>query len=83
MVDIMIASDLWGSSMLPEGILEQWLVPNGKAVRAGELVAVVRIEDALHEIAAPVAGMLARAMKPNEVFEPGAIIGQVERQGIA
>ena len=39
MADVRVAEDLWSTGMLPEGILERWLVADGSRVRAGEAVA--------------------------------------------
>jgi len=68
---------LWQNSMLPEGILERWLVDNGTKVTAGERIAEVRIESALHEIMAPAAGILAILAEQNTVVEPGTTVGRV------
>ncbi len=77
MTDISITSDFWASSMLPEGILERWRVADGSWVAPGEVVAEVRIEDALHELIAPSGGRLTWLSAPNEVIEPGSVIGRV------
>jgi pyruvate/2-oxoglutarate dehydrogenase complex dihydrolipoamide acyltransferase (E2) component len=63
--------------MLPEGILERWRVPEGSFVEKGAVVAEVRIEDALHELTAPVRGRLVTLVKVNDVVEPGSVIGRV------
>ena len=75
--DISVSADLWGTSILPEGILEKWTFPDGSQVEAGDPVAAVRIESALHEIMAPVTGRLHITCKPNTVIEPGTVIGQI------
>ena len=76
---IQIAPELWGSNMMPEGILERWLKPDGIQVEAGDPVAVVRIEDALHELMAPARGRLKREIGVNSVVEPGMAIGSIVR----
>jgi len=43
---------------LPEGIVERWFIADGAVVAAGDLMAEVRIEDALHEITSPASGRL-------------------------
>jgi hypothetical protein len=60
-------------------MLEKWLVPDGSLVEAGEPVARIRIEDALHALSAPVRGELHIAVKPNGIIEPGTAIGDVFR----
>jgi pyruvate/2-oxoglutarate dehydrogenase complex dihydrolipoamide acyltransferase (E2) component len=78
MTNIITSSDLWASSMLPEGILERWLVLDGTIVTAGQCIAEVRIEGSLHEITAPVSGHLKTQSKFNAIIEPGSIIATVE-----
>lgn len=76
-MDIQINADLWASSMLPEGVFERWLVADGAEVKKGDAIAAVRVEDALHELLAPAAGRLRQAAAPNDVVEPGSVIGYV------
>ena len=76
---IQIAPELWHSNMMPEGILERWLKPDGIQVEAGDPVAVVRIEDARHELMAPARGRLKREIGVNSVVEPGMAIGSIVR----
>jgi len=75
--EIRITADLWASSMLPEGIIEKWIMPDGALVETGEPVAAIRIEDALHEIAAPASGRLTADLKANSVVDPGTVIGHI------
>lgn len=79
-MDVKVAETLWASSMLPEGVVEQWFVTTGAIVKAGERLAEVRIEDALHEITAPISGHLTIQASTNDIVEPGSVIGQVEPQ---
>jgi hypothetical protein len=65
---------LWRNSMLPEGIVERWLVADGKTARAGHAVAQVRIEGALHDIVAPATGRLAISAPALAVIEPGFLL---------
>lgn len=75
--DISVSPGLWGASILPEGILEKWISTDGSQIEAGNPVATVRVESALHDIMAPVTGRLHIACKPNTVIEPGTVIGQI------
>ena len=77
MADISISPDFWAGVMLPEGILEHWRVADGSQVSEGDVVAEVRIEDALHELTAPAGGRLTKLAKLNEVVEPGTVIGRI------
>jgi len=77
MTDISISPDLWAGVMLPEGILEHWRVADGTVVSQGDVVAEVRIEDALHELVAPAGGRVIKLAKLNAIIEPGAVIGRI------
>ncbi len=55
---IQVPPELWASTIMPEGILERWLVADGGPVRLGDPVATVRIEAALHDLMAPCKGRL-------------------------
>lgn len=77
MADIQVAAELWSTGMLPEGILERWLVSDGARIRAGEAVAAVRIGEALHDIVSPASGRLEVLAPASEVVDPGCIIAEV------
>lgn len=77
MTDISISSDIWAGSMLPEGIFERWRVADGSLLAAGEVVAEIRIEDALHELTAPSGGRLTQYAEANQIIEPGSVIGSI------
>ena len=57
-VDIRVDQAFWASSILPEGIVQQWFIADGSIAETGDKMAEIRIEDALHEITAPVRGRL-------------------------
>ena len=77
MTVINLDEGLWQNSMLPEGILERWLVDDGTTVTRGERIAEVRIESALHEIMSPGGGVLTILAEPNTVVEPGSLVGRL------
>lgn len=77
MPEIRAAEALWASSMLPEGILERWLVADGARVAAGDPVAEIRIEDALHEIVTLNSGHLVVLAATDSVIEPGTLLATV------
>jgi pyruvate/2-oxoglutarate dehydrogenase complex dihydrolipoamide acyltransferase (E2) component len=85
MQEIKVDSALWATSMLPEGVVERWLVGEGAIVAAGDKVAELRIEDALHEIMAPAGGRVTIVAAANTVIEPGSLLGNLaissEHQG--
>jgi pyruvate/2-oxoglutarate dehydrogenase complex dihydrolipoamide acyltransferase (E2) component len=77
MTPIRVETELWATSLLPEGMIEKWLVPDGAFVEAGDPLAALRIEGALHELIAPAEGWLTIDRKANDVVEPGAVIGHI------
>lgn len=72
-----VSEDLWSSAIMPEGILERWHCDEGQAVECGDPVALVRIEDSLHEILAPESGILHILVAPNTVIDPGTWLGDI------
>ena len=77
MQDIKVDEALWASSMLPEGIVERWFVADGAIVAAGDRIAEIRIEGALHEITAPAGGRLMVTAAANSVVEPGSLLARL------
>ena len=77
MTPIKVATELWATSLFPEGMIDCWLVPDGAFVEDGEPVVTLRIEGALHELMAPAEGWLTIDRKTNDVVEPGAVIGHI------
>jgi hypothetical protein len=65
---------LWHNNMLPEGILERWLVVDGEIAREGHAVAQIRIEGALHDIIAPTTGRISISAPILAVIEPGFLL---------
>ena len=78
MQDIRVDQELWASSMLPEGIVERWFIASGAIIKAGERIAEVRIEDALHEIVAPANGRATIVATVNAVIEPGSVLATLD-----
>jgi pyruvate/2-oxoglutarate dehydrogenase complex dihydrolipoamide acyltransferase (E2) component len=78
MVNITVSTDLWSTSLFPEGILERWRVADGSTVRAGQVIAEITIGDQLHELIAPADGCLKLEARCNDVVEPGCLIGRIE-----
>ena len=78
MLAVKVAEALWNTSMAPAGELERWRALDGEMVDAGQAVAEVRIEGALHEIGSPGRGMLVRSASIGDVIQPGDRLGWVE-----
>ncbi len=79
MAQISVDPALWATSLLPEGMVEMWLQPDGAFVEQGDPLAAIRIEGALHELVAPVNGWLTIDRKENSIIDPGAVIGHIGR----
>lgn len=75
---IKVDGGLWASSMLPEGIVERWFIASGVKVKAGERIAEIRIEDALHDIVAPADGHATIVATVNDIIEPGSVLATLE-----
>lgn len=78
--EIGVPPDLWACSLLPQGVLEQWLFADGSRVEVGDPLVTIRIEDSLHELMAPAKGQLSIAVKVNGVIDPGTVLGTITRQ---
>lgn len=74
MQEIKVDEALWASDMLPEGIVERWFIVDGAIVAAGDRIAEIRVEDALHEITTPASGRLTIVAAANAVVEPGSVL---------
>lgn len=77
MPDIRVSEALWSTGMLPEGILERWLVEDGAKVQVGEALAAARIGEALHDIVSSAEGHLMIMAPAGDLIDPGCIIAQV------
>ena len=77
MNDVTVPPDFWASSIMPEGIIEGWLRPDGSRVKAGDPVVAIRVESMLHTLPAPASGLLQVISKANSVVDPGYVIGRI------
>ena len=77
MVQLVVAPDFWTNRVYPEGLIENWLVPDGASVKAEQPVAHLRIEGELVTLKAPAAGKLAIDSRKNSPIEPGTVIGHI------
>lgn len=85
MIAITLPDELWADADADtEALLEQWLVPAGAAVRAGQPVATAVIVKTNVEILAPADGVLAAIGVPaGETFARGAALGTIAAEGAA
>jgi hypothetical protein len=78
MVQLIVDPELWISRIYPEGLIEDWLVPDGAMVKAEQPVAQLRIEGELITLKAPAAGKLMIDSRKNSPIEPGSVVGQIQ-----
>lgn len=69
------------SVTMEEGRLVRWLVPNGTAVAAGQLVAEVETDKAVVEIEAPKAGVLHTVLGESEIVRIGDLLARILEPG--
>ena len=63
---------------MTEGVLAEWLVADGGAVREGEPLYAIESDKSTNEVEAPASGTLRIIGQPGETYEVGAIIGTIE-----
>ena len=66
-----------GMSMT-EGVLAEWLVPEGASVEEGSPIYVLETDKAGQEIDAPASGVLRIIAETGETYEVGALIARIE-----
>ncbi len=76
-IDVRVPAEFWASSIMPEGVVEKWLQPDGGQVKTGDPVAAIRVEGTLHKLPAPGAGQLQVLSKANSVIDPGFVICRI------
>jgi pyruvate/2-oxoglutarate dehydrogenase complex dihydrolipoamide acyltransferase (E2) component len=60
-----------------EGTLAEWLVEDGGAVTAGQPLYSLELDKSVQEIEAPASGTLKVIAPAGEVYEIGALIGEI------
>ena len=77
MADPIVVPQLWNNTILPEGQFLCWLVADGTAVRAGQSIALIRVEGRLHELTARSEGQIRIEAPANSRIEPGSVLGNI------
>lgn len=62
---------------MSEGTLAQWLVSDGSRVAEGDLLFALESDKSVQEIPAPASGVLKIIAAEDEVYEVGAILGEL------
>jgi pyruvate/2-oxoglutarate dehydrogenase complex dihydrolipoamide acyltransferase (E2) component len=60
-----------------EGVLAEWLVPDGGEVVAGAPLYALESEKSTQEIEAPASGTLKIIKQPGETYEVGTVLGEI------
>ena len=64
-----------------EGTLQQWLVDDGAEATEGEPLYLLEMDKVEQEILSPMTGVLRHVGEPGEVYEVGALIGEITASG--
>jgi pyruvate/2-oxoglutarate dehydrogenase complex dihydrolipoamide acyltransferase (E2) component len=60
-----------------EGVLTEWLVADGGAVKEGEPLFALESDKSTQEVEAPASGTLRIIKQPGETYEVGTILGEI------
>ena len=60
-----------------EGVLVEWLVPDGATVTEGQPLYSLESEKSVQEIEAPGAGVLKIVAAPGQTYEVGTLLGTI------
>ncbi len=60
-----------------EGVLSEWLVPDGGDVKEGQVLYTIESEKSTQEIEAPASGTLKILKPAGETYEVGTVIGEL------
>lgn len=77
MVELTVAPDFWINRIYPEGLIENWLVPDGALVKQEQPIVQFRIEGELITLKAPAPGTLKIDSRKNSPIEPGSVVGHI------
>lgn len=62
---------------MSEGKLAQWLVDDGESVAEGDLLFALESDKSVQDIPSPGAGLLKIIAPADEVYEVGAVLGEL------
>ena len=66
------------SMAMEEGMLSEWLAPDGGAVEIGTVLYSIETDKSVQEIESPAAGTLKIIGKVGESYPVGELIGMIE-----
>lgn len=62
---------------MEEGVLIEWLVPDGAEIKEGDPLYSLESEKSVMEIEAPASGRLSIGAQPGETYQVGAVLGEI------
>jgi pyruvate/2-oxoglutarate dehydrogenase complex dihydrolipoamide acyltransferase (E2) component len=60
-----------------EGVIAEWLVQDGSAVREGQPIYSIESDKSVQEIESPASGMLRIIGRVGETYQVGAVIAEI------
>jgi pyruvate/2-oxoglutarate dehydrogenase complex dihydrolipoamide acyltransferase (E2) component len=63
---------------MTEGVLTEWLAPDGGQVREGEPLFALESDKSVNEVESPASGVLRIIKTPGETYEVGTILATIE-----
>jgi pyruvate/2-oxoglutarate dehydrogenase complex dihydrolipoamide acyltransferase (E2) component len=76
MTDIVVPMDLWDTD--EEGVMFEWVFPDGAVVERDTLVAELTVDKAQLELSAPASGRLRILVQPGTSIRKGQVLGRIE-----
>lgn len=81
-MSIQITIPAWTDSEAEEGVIANWLVTSGAAVRAGQVLGELMVEKATSEITAPQDGVVQNVrVRRGDVVKPGTVVAELVPAG--
>lgn len=62
---------------MSEGVIAEWLVPDGAHVTEGQPIYSLESEKSVQEVESPAAGKLKITGVPGETYQVGAVVGEI------
>lgn len=60
-----------------EGLLSEWLVADGGAIKEGEPLFALESDKSTQEVESPASGTLKILKQPGETYEVGTVLGEI------
>jgi pyruvate/2-oxoglutarate dehydrogenase complex dihydrolipoamide acyltransferase (E2) component len=62
---------------MSEGVLSEWLVQNGDAVKEGQPIYSVESDKSVNEVEAPATGVVTIIAEPGKLYQVGDLLGEI------